>query len=190
MSEHVILFAGPMGAGKTTAVRTLSDIEVVSTEAANHDRAHADKDTTTVALDYGEIVLDGDPDEDDARVRLYGIPGQRRFEFMWQVLRQRADGMILLVHNDAADPIARVVEFLDAFGELHGRGGVLVGVTRTDLAPSPRPWEYADALDEFFPGVVVPVLTLDPRDRAQMRMALLTLVANLEARAALPLGVA
>src|SRR5689334_11133396 len=53
--EHIILFAGPMGAGKTTAIQSLSDIRVIATEAANSDREQSDKPTTTVALDYGEI---------------------------------------------------------------------------------------------------------------------------------------
>ena len=53
MAEHVILFAGPMGAGKTTAISTLSEIAVVSTEAANSERDVVDKATTTVAPDYG-----------------------------------------------------------------------------------------------------------------------------------------
>ena len=87
--EHIILFAGPMGAGKTTAIRTLSDIPVVSTEAANTDRAQSDKETTTVALDYGEISV-----SDEEKVRLYGIPGQRRFEFMWKILRERAGRLL------------------------------------------------------------------------------------------------
>ena len=77
MAEHVILVAGPMGAGKTTAIRSLSEIEVVSTEAANTDRETADKETTTVALDYGEITVG----EDD-KVRMYGVPGQNRFDVL------------------------------------------------------------------------------------------------------------
>lgn len=189
MAEHVILFAGPMGAGKTTAIRALSDIPVVSTEAANSDRAQADKATTTVALDYGEIALDGGDGDEDAKVRLYGVPGQRRFDFVWQVLQRRAEGLVLLVHNDAPDPIARLREFLDAFGGLCGRGGVVVGVTRTDVQPLPRLREYAEALAEAHPDHLVPVLPVDPRDRADMRMLLFTLVANLEARAlGLPVG--
>jgi len=79
--EHVILFAGPMGAGKSTAIATLSDIEVVTTEAANTERHVVDKETTTVALDYGEITIG-----DDEKVRLYGVPGQKRFDFMWTIL--------------------------------------------------------------------------------------------------------
>ena len=60
MAEHVILFTGPMGAGKTTAIRSLSEIEVVSTEAGNSERHIVDMATTTVALDYGEIVIGSD----------------------------------------------------------------------------------------------------------------------------------
>ena len=68
--EHIILFAGPMGAGKTTAIQSLSDTPVIATEAANSDRETADKATTTVALDYGEIIV-----SDEEKIRLYGIPG-------------------------------------------------------------------------------------------------------------------
>ena len=71
--EYVVLAAGPMGAGKTTAIAALSEIPVVSTDAVNTDLARNAKATTTVALDYGEITL-GDGD----KVRLYGVPGQER----------------------------------------------------------------------------------------------------------------
>ena len=178
MAEHVILFAGPMGAGKTTAIRTLSEIDVISTEAENSDRFTADKPTTTVALDYGEIDLDG-----VEKVRLYGIPGQRRFDFMWTILRERARGMVLLVNNDAVAPLDELLAFLEEFAELYERGGVVVAVTRTDLAPEPRLADYAAALAAAHPDKIVPVLTADPRREDQMRMVLLSLIANIEARA-------
>ncbi|MEO5919716.1 MAG: ATP/GTP-binding protein, partial [Pseudolysinimonas sp.] len=114
--EHVILFAGPMGAGKTTAIKSLSDIPVISTEAANSDRQTADKATTTVALDYGEILV-----SDEEKIRLYGIPGQRRFDFMWRVLRDRAEGMVLLVNNDGPDPVDAMREFMIEFADLCDR---------------------------------------------------------------------
>ena len=58
--EYVILVAGPMGAGKTTAIAALSEIPVISTDAVNTDLARNAKATTTVALDYGEITLGDD----------------------------------------------------------------------------------------------------------------------------------
>ena len=177
MAEHVILFAGPMGAGKTTAIQTLSDIATVTTEAANTERHVVDKATTTVALDYGEITL-GETD----KVRLYGIPGQQRFDFMWTILKERAKGMVLLVNNDAADPVGEMLTFLDEFRDLYDRGGVVVAATRSDVSATPTVADYSAALTERRPDLVVPVFTVDPREEDQMRTVLMTLVANIEMR--------
>ncbi|WP_144098086.1 GTP-binding protein [Croceicoccus sediminis] len=175
MAEHVILFAGPMGAGKTTAIESLSEIETIRTEATNTDRETADKDTTTVALDYGEITVG-----DDDKVRLYGVPGQRRFNFMWTILKERAVGLVLLVNNDAADPIRELDEFLEEFGELHEKGGIVVCVTRSDVAPTPYLDKYAERIREVMPGRMIPVFTADARNGDQMRTALMSLIANIE----------
>jgi signal recognition particle receptor subunit beta len=183
VAEHVILFTGPMGAGKTTAIKAVSEIEVVSTEANNSERDVVDKPTTTVALDYGEILLDG-----EEKVRLYGIPGQRRFDFMWAILKQRAQGMVLLVNNDTPDPIAEMLAYLDDFHELYDRGGVVVGISRSDISPEPSLKAYADALAVAHPGKVVPVFTVDPRNNEHMKMVLLALVANIEMKAAFGLS--
>lgn len=179
MAEHVILFTGPMGAGKTTAIRSLSEIEVVSTEAGNSERHIVDKATTTVALDYGEIVIGSDD-----KVRLYGIPGQKRFNFMWTILKKRAKGMVLLVNTDAPDPIGELTFFLDEFRELYDRGGVVVGVTRSDVLDGPSLDDFHEALERTNPGLVIPVFTVDPRESSQMQNMLLALVVNIEMRAA------
>ena len=56
-SIYKIVFAGPVGAGKTQAVKALSDIEVVSTEASASDEVKNLKARTTVAMDYGVMNL-------------------------------------------------------------------------------------------------------------------------------------
>ena len=178
MAEHVILFTGPMGAGKTTAIQSLSEIEVVSTEANNSERHIVDKATTTVALDYGEILIDG-----EEKVRLYGIPGQKRFDFMWAILKKRAKGMILLVNSDAPDPIGQMLSFIEDFRELYDRGGVVVGISRADVVDGPTLSDFTEALERTDPDLVIPVFTVDPRDRDQMADVLLTLIANIEMRA-------
>ena len=167
-----------MGAGKTTAIKALSEIEVVSTEANNSERDRVDKPTTTVALDYGEIVL-----SNEEKIRMYGIPGQRRFDFMWAILKQRAEGMVLLVNNDAPEPIAEMLAFMEDFRELCDNGGVVVAVTRSEIATHPTTGDYARALAEVHPELTVPIFTLDPRDKNHMQMALLTLIVNIEMRA-------
>ena len=102
---YKLVFAGPVGAGKTTAIKSLSDIEVVTTEASISDGGRAIKPTTTVAMDYGLMKLaSGD------QVRLYGTPGQKRFDFMWDILSENALGVVLLVRADAPDPARGLVQ--------------------------------------------------------------------------------
>lgn len=179
MAEHVFLFAGPMGAGKTTAIRALSEIEVVSTEAVNSDRTTSDKATTTVALDYGEISVN-----DAEKIRLYGIPGQRRFDFMWSILTERAEGVILLVNADIENPVETAIDYVKEFYELYEHGGIVIGLTRADLVPEALIEEYANALADEMPDVLIPVFTVDARSNADMTILLMTLVANVELKQA------
>ena len=180
--EHVILFAGPMGAGKTTAIATLSDIPMITTEAANNDPdAHA-KVMTTVAMDYGQITM-----ADGEVVRLYGVPGQDRFDFMWRIFETRAVGLMLLLDATAKNPIADLDHFLDKFRELVKRGAVVVGITQTDVAGSKDLEPYYARLRER--RQFMPVYEVDARDRNQMIVMLSSLVIMVQMRDA-ELGVA
>ena len=130
-TQYKIVFAGPVGAGKTTAIQSLSDIEVVSTEAKASDDVRKMKPTTTVAMDYGVMKLDnGD------QVRLYGAPGQKRFDFMWDILTENALGLVVLVNAAAPDPVLDLRLYLDAFRALIDRTAVVVGVTHIDQGPA------------------------------------------------------
>ena len=173
--EYVVLVAGPMGAGKTTAISTLSEIPVVSTDAVNTDLERNAKATTTVALDYGEISLG-----DGEKVRLYGVPGQERFDFMWRILEKRALGLLLLVDAAARDPLGDLDYYLSAFKALGQRGAIVVGVTRRDLQPEPPIATYNAKLAQL--GYLLPVFAVDARHPAQVRTMLSALVAMVEAR--------
>jgi signal recognition particle receptor subunit beta len=102
-TEFKIVFSGPMGAGKTTAIGAISDEPPVSTDVTNTDRATCDKAQTTAGLDYGRIVLD-----DGVSVRLYGTPGQLRFRFMWEILGQHAAGVIVLIDASQRDALVQL----------------------------------------------------------------------------------
>lgn len=175
MAEHVILLAGPMGVGKTTAIHAVSDTRVQSTEAINSDRETADKDTTTVAMDYGEIIV-----SDEEKLRLYGLPGQKRFAFMWRILTERALGLIIMIDNTSADPLADLAELLEAFSALIDRGSAVVAVTRSELSATPSLSQHAEAVAAIRPGRSIPVLPVDPRESSQMRLAIMSLVATIE----------
>jgi len=90
-----ILVAGHFGAGKTTFVRTISQIETVSTEKETTlADEKAKKDTTTVAMDFGEYT-----NKYGHKLRIFGIPGQERFSFMWPILAKDTKGFIFLMDS-------------------------------------------------------------------------------------------
>lgn len=155
MKPLKLVIAGPVAAGKTTFVRTLSGTETVDTEEFASEEIG--KETTTVALDFGTLNLDGIP------LQLFGTPGQDRFDFMWEILSEGALGLIMLVHGQrpADFPRAR-----DIFEFITSRISVpfIIGVTHQDLEPV---W-HADEVADYF-GLdhhLVAGLTATERDSA------------------------
>ncbi len=175
--ELKLLFAGAMGAGKTSAIRAISEIAPITTEAANGDRAECDKDETTVAMDYGEITL-----ATGEKLRLYGTPGQARFQFMWPILATGALGVVILIDNSRPDPLADLALYLDAFRALADSGAVVVGVGHMDCCPRPSLEAYAERLAAL--DVVVPVMPADARRRDDVLEMLAILLQQIEATSA------
>lgn len=132
-----LVISGPVGAGKTAFVKSLSETEVVETdELASEDIG---KTMTTVAFDFGTLNLDGQP------IHLFGTPGQDRFDFMWDMLCEGALGLILLVAGDKPKDFPharRILEFITSRINVP----FMVGVTRQDLN---RVWSPEDVADYF-----------------------------------------
>ena len=84
-----VVFTGPMGAGKTTAIRAICEGEALSTDVpiSAAEAKVGGKTMTTVGLDYGECHI-----EDQWVLKLFGTPGQERFRFMWDILGAGAFG--------------------------------------------------------------------------------------------------
>ena len=103
-----VLFVGSVGAGKTTAISIISDGKFINTEVVPTDEVRKRKATTTVALDYGSMLL-----EDNIKLEIYGTPGQRRFDFMSDILIKQCMGIIILITNDAPNPLAELAYYLE-----------------------------------------------------------------------------
>lgn len=170
---YKLVFAGPVGSGKTTAIQTLSDIEVVRTEARAGDEVRALKPTTTVAMDYGLMRL---PTGDS--VRLYGTPGQKRFDFMWDILTHNALGLVLLIDASASDPLADLEGYLGEFRGFVDRTAVVVGVTHTDLGGVQVRHRLMARMRAL--GVPPCVMDTDARERRDMAMLVKALLYSID----------
>lgn len=171
--QYKIVFAGSVGAGKTRAIRALSDIDVVSTEAEASDEVRKIKRTTTVAMDYGVMRL-GNGDQ----VRLYGAPGQKRFAFMWDILTENALGLVLLINAAAADPVADLREYLEAFRPLIERTAAVVGVTHTDQGHATVRHLLVNEMQRQ--GLPACVMDADARSRPDVAMLVKTLLFSID----------
>ena len=171
-----IVFTGPMGAGKTTAIRAISDGEVLSTDVpitGGAELSMPGKTMTTVGLDYGECRLG-----DQWVLKLFGTPGQERFRFMWDILGAGAFGLIVLADNSQSDPVGEVARYLKAVAPHVPARRTVVGVGRLDTHPSPSVADYCEQLGAL--GYNPPVLEVDVRRDADVRLLLSVLVSMAE----------
>ncbi|HEY0871241.1 MAG TPA: ATP/GTP-binding protein [Acidothermaceae bacterium] len=162
-----IVVTGPFSAGKTTLIRTISEITVLSTEKDITDETRSTKAETTVAMDFGRITIDH-----DLVLYLFGTPGQDRFDFMWEILGEGMLGYVLLVDAQRPESLSEAVAILAAFKKM-ARVPFVVGLNRAQGA-DPEVESNVRAvlgLDDS-----VPVVPCDATDRQSVKDVLLALL--------------
>lgn len=173
MEEIKIVFTGTVGAGKTKAIRSLSEIDVISTEERASDNVGKFKKTTTVTMDYGELKLNK-----TQTLALYGTPGQKRFSFMWDILARGALGFIILVDDSRRDPIADLNTYLEKFKTYINETTVVIGVTHLDSNRKSGIQKYHHLFKKL--NLSYPVIPVDARNKEEVRILVHSLVSMLE----------
>ncbi|HEY4370764.1 MAG TPA: GTP-binding protein [Burkholderiales bacterium] len=172
--EPKIVFTGPPGAGKTTAIAALSDTPPVVTDVANHDVALG-KARTTVGMDFGTVALEG-----GEQVRLFGTPGQERFDFLWPILVKDALGLAILIDNSRPDPLTDLRLFLKSLAPTLPKMACVIGVGRLEGHARPGIEQFVDVLAAA--GWMFPVLPVDVRKREDVLMMVELMLAQAEAK--------
>lgn len=170
-----ILIAGTPGAGKSTAIRAVSEIR--QQDAGPRDTGSAlAREMAAAGVDYGELTLD-----EGSKLCLYGTPGPERFAFIWHILSRGVLGVIVLVDNRRPDPLADLDAYLQAFASHAERMPCVVAVCRMDAQPRPDLDAYARQLQQR--GVLCPVVAADVRDAVQVAGLIELLLLQLQALA-------
>ena len=110
MQTVKMVITGPFNSGKTEFIQSVSEIDVVATERKISSEAEKIKDTTTVAMDFGRITVD-----QDLVLYLFGTPGQKRFDFMWEILSEGMLGFIVMVDSTRPETFREARSILETF---------------------------------------------------------------------------
>jgi signal recognition particle receptor subunit beta len=170
-----IVVVGGFGVGKTTMVRSVSEIRPLSTEETmtqagmgiDHTGAVEGKTTTTVAFDFGRISLN-----EQMVLYLFGAPGQERFWFLWDRLFSGTLGAVVLVDT------RRLADSWYAIDRLEYHQTPFI-VARNNF---PGTTHSLDAIrDALSLPEDIPLIDCDARDRGSAKQVLIALVNHLYA---------
>ncbi|MER5295928.1 ATP/GTP-binding protein [Streptomyces pharetrae] len=170
-----VMIAGGFGTGKTTLVRSVSDIKPLTTEETltqasagdDHLIGVAEKTETTVSLDFGKISLN-----DSLMLYLFGTPGQERFWFLWNGLFKGALGAVVLVDTRRLASSFRAIEEME-------RQNVPF-VVALNVFPDSRQFPVEEIRDALDIPPHIPIVACDARDRASSRDVLVALIRHLK----------
>ena len=165
-----LVVTGTVGAGKSTFIRSVSEIEVVDTDRRATDETTLIKRKTTVALDFGRLQFGR-----DMVLHLYGTPGQTRFDFMWDILIRKAHAYILLVaaHRPSEFRYARrIITFMNQRMQIP----MIIGLTHMDCPGAWSEENLALALGYIDKNSRPPILTVDATQTASVAQAVIALV--------------
>ena len=171
MKPMRLVVAGSVGAGKSTFVRTLSEIEVVDTDRIATDGTAVLKSQTTVALDFGRLVFGPKMD-----LHIYGTPGQARFDFMWDLLIRNAHCYILLVAANRPNDFNYAREIVSFISE-RVQIPMIIGLTHMDCPGALTPEEILSTLGyDIHDKNRPPMVNINPNDRTTVLEAMVVLM--------------
>ena len=167
MQAVKMVVTGPFSAGKTEFIKTISEIRVVDTDRQISDESRRVKKHTTVAMDFGRITID-----ESLVLYLFGTPGQRRFEFMWEILAEGMLGFVVVVDSVRPETFREARSILEVFQSYAGTPYV-VAANKQDM---PDAWTPDDLRIALNIDRKVKVLPCVATDRESVKSVLLELL--------------
>ena len=167
MQAVKMVVTGPFSAGKTQFISAVSEIDVVSTERRISSAAEQIKETTTVAMDFGRITVGP-----DLVLYLFGTPGQRRFDFMWEILSEGMLGFIVIVDSTRPETFREAKRILETF-ETYASTPFVVAANKQDHSDAWEPDDLRIILSLHNEVKVLPCVALDKESVKNVLLELL-----------------
>jgi hypothetical protein len=168
MQTVKMVVTGPFNAGKTQFIQSVSEIDVVSTERQlSAETERAIKEQTTVAMDFGRITVD-----DDLVLYLFGTPGQKRFDFMWEILSEGMLGFVVIVDSTRPETFREARAILETF-RAYAPTPYVVAANKQDLEDA---WELDDVRHALRLDARTKLMPCVAIDRSAVKSVLLELL--------------
>lgn len=167
MQTVKMVVTGPFSSGKTQFIQSVSEIDVVNTERKISRESERIKETTTVAMDFGRITVD-----DDLVLYLFGTPGQKRFDFMWEILSEGMLGFVVMVDSSRPETFREARRILETF-RAYAPTPYVVTANKQDLEDA---WEPSDMRIALRLDPDVKLLPCIATDKESVKNALLELL--------------
>jgi small GTP-binding protein len=167
MQTVKMVVTGPFSSGKTQFIQTVSEIDVVATERKISSESEMIKETTTVAMDFGRITVD-----DDLVLYLFGTPGQKRFDFMWEILSEGMLGFVVMVDSSRPETFREARRILETF-RAYAPTPYVVAANKQDL---PDAWDPEDMRIALRLAHDVKLLPCTATNKESVKTALLELL--------------
>lgn len=166
-----VSFVGPFGVGKTTAVCTVSETDVSTTDvlssALRSRTGRHVKTTTTVGLEIGEWVA-----PDGKKVSVVGTPGQERFDIVRKSAMPRSTGVVLWLFGHHTHALLDAELWLEFISNEVPAQKLTVAVTRLSDDPHPELREFRAVVDQC--DARIPLVAADPRNKGSVSEVLAT----------------
>jgi small GTP-binding protein len=168
MQTVKMVVTGPFNAGKTQFIRSVSEIDIVSTERNISSASEKSvKESTTVAMDFGRITVD-----EELVLYLFGTPGQRRFDFMWEILSEGMLGFIVMVDSTRPETFREARSILETF-HAYAPTPYVVAANKQDMKEA---WDISDMRHVLHLDSKVKLISCIATDRDSVKAILLELL--------------
>jgi len=170
MQTVKMVVTGPFSSGKTSFIGSVSEIPVVRTERKITDHTRSLKEQTTVAMDFGRITIDK-----DLALYLFGTPGQKRFDFMWEILSEGMLGFVVLVDSARPETFREARRILDTFRS-YSNTPFVIGANKQDDEDAWPPEDLKIALGLDQDTRVLPCVATDKESVRNILLELLYII--------------